>query len=702
MYNEYQDPYFNGLAREFEELHPEIDVVIERVTGGSWTDFEISLLNDYWNGTPPDVARINDGWLGRFIGAGLLERAPEDLAEYLDSQPVSDEMKAPLRPGGVTYGVIHAATWQSLFYNKDHFREVGLDPERPPRTLDELLEYAKKLTVYDEKGNIVRAGLSLRKSGYAPGIGMKFFDYYFSTGGEIVDESGRHCLLNSDAGVRALQFYLDCLYTYRVDGFEVVGDTEGFANGTVSMYYRDPWVIKYLADNAPQIDYGIANICADAISSSNGGFYPFVVATGSHEKELAWEFIRYVIQPDRMAEYARTEMQAPYDSVAAQYPEFAQNEKFSAFLQQPNVKPFPDIPHQNEVQGLIGETIERVSRSGEDPKAALDELCRKIDPLLVVGEARESVSPKLISGVVLAILLAAFALYVVVWWRRDPVGRAGYLLIAPMIVYFTIFFVYPIVSSLMLSFWSYNPLEPTNPFVGLDNYAKCLADDNFIKAFRNTAVYAFWVVLLGTSLSLVLALVLNRALEAVGLYRTLYFIPVVTSIMGAVLVWKYLYRPDAAGLFNIVLGRLNVDPLLWLQSENLALGCLVAMAVWKSMGFNMIIFLAGLKAIPDVYYEAAAIDGANEWQKFRYITLPALRPTILFVVVTSLIGTFQVFTQIVGMTEGGPNNATRTIVYHIYEIGFKDFHLGYASAAAVIMLIVVGFITWVQMRLARD
>ena len=702
MYNDYQDEYFNRLAGEFEEMHPEIDVVIERVTGGSWTDFEISILNDYWNGTPPDVARINDGWLSKFIDAGLLEPAPDDLADYLESQPVSDEMKASLRPGGVAYGVIHAATWQCLYYNKDHFREVGLDPERPPRTWDELIDYAQKLTVYDENGRILRAGFSLRKSDYAPGIGMKFLDFYLSAGGQIVDDSMEHLLLNSEAGVRSLQFYLDCLYKYRVDGFEVVGDTDGFINGTCSMFYRGPWVIKHLYVNAPQIDYGIGNICADGISASNGGFYPFVVASGSREKELAWDFIRYMIRPDNMAEYARNEMQAPFDREAMQYPEFAENELYSVFLQQENVVPFPLIPHQAEVQGMIGETIEQVVRSNEDPREALDELCARVDPLLAQEEKKESVSPKLVSSIVLAVLALGLIAYVIVWWRRDPSGRAGYLLIAPMLLYFAIFFIYPIVSSLALSFWDYNPLEPANPFIGFGNYAECLQDSNFLKAFGNTAVYAFWTVLLGTSVSLLLAVALNRALEAIGLYRTLFFIPVVTSIMGAVLVWKYMYRPDAVGLFNMVLGRFGIDPLLWLQNENMALGCLIAMAIWKSMGFNMIIFLAGLKAIPDVYYEAAAIDGANEWQKFRHITLPGLRPTILFVVVTSLIGTFQVFTQVVGMTEGGPNNATRTIVYHIYEIGFKDFRLGYASAAAVVMLIVVGFITWVEMRIGRD
>lgn len=703
MYNEYQDKYFNDLAREFEAMHPEIDVVIERVTGGSWTDFEISVLNDYWNGTPPDVARINEGWLGRFIDAGLLAPAPNDLAEYLDTQPVSDEMKDLLRRGDTAYGVIHSATWQALYYNKDHFREVGLDPDHPPETLDELMEYARKLTVYDKNGNVVRAGLSLRKSGYAPGLAMKFFDYYFSEGGEIFDESRQHCLLNSEAGVEAVQFYLDCLYKYRVDSYDVVADTDGFVKGTVSMFYRDPWVIKYFHDNAPELHYGVANICRGTRSSTNGGYYPFVVASGSREKDLAWEFIRLVMQPDRMAEYAMNEMQVPFDAVAKNYPEFKDNEAYNVYLRQENVKPFPYIPHQNEVSALMGETIERICRNNEDPKKALDELCAKVDPLLVVEERRETVSPKVVSGAILAVLLAAFGLYVLVWWRRDPSGRWAYLLVAPMIVYFAIFFVYPIVTSLTLSFWDYNPLEPANPFIGFANYVESLRDLRFLNAFLNTAIYSFWVVLLGTCISLALAVVLNRALQAVGLYRTLYFIPVVTSIMGAVLVWKYMYQPDASGLFNMVLGWFHMGPVNWLNgSEKVALGSLIFMAIWKNMGFNMILFLAGLKAIPDVYYEAASIDGANEWQKFRHITLPSLAPTILFVVVTSLISTFQVFTQVVGMTEGGPNNGTRTIVYHIYEVGFKDFQLGYASAGAVIMLIAVGFITWVQMRIARE
>ncbi len=702
MYNEYQEEYFQGIASEFEQLHPEIDVVIERVTGGSWTDFEVSLFNDFGNRTPPDISRVSDGFLPRLIDAGLLDEAPDEVVDFLNRQPVSDDLKTLMRRGDSAYGVIHAATWQALYYNKDHFREAGLDPDRPPQNWDELLDYARRLTRYDEDGTVTRAGLSLRKSGYAPGTGMKFYDYYFSAGGEIFSEDLTRCTLNSEEGVRTLGFYLECLHgDPPVDGYEVIGDTDGFANGTVSMFYRGPWVIKFLLENAPDIDYGIANIVADTRSSSNGGIYPWVVARDSNEKELAWELVMFFMDADRMADYVREELQAPLHPDVQQMEEF-QDIPYAVYLEQPNVKEFPFVPHSNEISGLIGDTIERVCRNNEDPRQALDELCAKVDALLEVKEGKELIHPTIVTTVVLCVLFAFFLGSLIAWWRHDPESRTAYMLLAPMVIYFAIFMVYPIVTSLILSFWDYNPLESVQPFMGLENYIKCFNDEVFIKALRNTLTYAVFTVVLGGTLSLLLALVLNRALEAVGLYRTLYFIPVVTSIMGAVLIWKFLYMPNEIGLLNRMLEFFGMDKSLWLEDEKLALGCLIVMAIWKNLGFNMVIFLSGLKAIPDIYYEAAAIDGASGWQVFRRITLPSLKPTILFVIVTSFIATFQVFTQVVGMTEGGPNNATRTIVYHIYEVGFADFQLGYASAAAVVMLVIVGFITWLQMRIVRD
>jgi ABC-type sugar transport system permease subunit/ABC-type glycerol-3-phosphate transport system substrate-binding protein len=704
MFNEYQVGYFNQVKEEFEALHPDVGVEIQRVTGGSWTDFEIALLNDFWSKNAPDVARISDITLARLIATGMLDEAPPEVVENLNSLMVSESLKDVLRRGDKTYGTIHAATWQGIYYNKDHFIEAGLDPDKPPTTWDEVIEYAGKLTKYDEKGNVTRAGISLRKEGYGPGIAMKFYDFLFSAGGGLYDKEKKHSLLNNKAAVDTLQFYMDILYKYRYDGFEVVGDFDGFVNGSVSMFCRGPWVIKALHDKAPHINWGVGHIPAKVKSSSNGGTYPLVVASDSPEKELAWEFALFLMAPERIVPYNRNEMYTPYVPEAAALPEFAENEAYQSYLTQPNVIPVTIVPRMNEIETMAGTTIEDVVRNNKNPKKELDALVAKIDRILAeeYKPPRPSVSPEPFAWGVIVALGLGFAGYIGWWWRRERWEKMAYLFLLPFIIYFAVFFIYPIISSLILSFWDYNPVAKDTPFVGLGNYGECMRDEAFLKSLWNTIAYAFWTVAIGVVLSLGLAMALNRAMSGIGVYRTLYFLPVVASLMGTVLVWKFLYRPDDLGLLNRIIEWAGADKKIWLLDESLALPCLIALGVWKSLGFNMLLFLAGLKAIPPIYEEAAAVDGAGPWQRFWHVILPSLRPTLLFVVVTSLITAFQVFTQVVGMTEGGPNNATRTIVYHIYEIGFKDFRLGYASAAAVFMLIIVGLITYIQMRVIRE
>jgi multiple sugar transport system permease protein len=641
--------------------------------------------------------------LMRLINAGMLDEAPPDLAQVLEEQIVSDHLKEALYRGDKVYGTIHGATWQGIYYNKEHFREAGLDAEHPPENWDEVLEYASKLTKWKD-GKVVRAGLSLRKGGYAPGTAMKFYDFFFSAGGQLYDDEKKHSLLNSQAGIDALQFYLDILYEYKYDGYEVEGDFDGFLNGTVSMFCRGPWVVKALNDRAPHIDYGVGHIPAKVRSSSNGGIYPLCVASDSEVKELGWEFVRYLMDADNIAEHYAAEMSAPPVLEAAARPEFKGNKIYESFITQENVIAITVVPRMNEIETMIGTTIEDVARNNKDPKTELDALVAKINNILQEAPATgtSSVNPEAVAWTLLIIGALVFIIYIGWFWGKDRTDKMAYLYLLPFIIYFGIFFIYPIVSSLILSFWEFNPLDKDHPFVGLGNYSEALKDDTFRISLWNTVVYAVWTVIFGVVLSLVLAMALNRTMSGVGIYRTLYFLPVVASIMAATLVWKFLYRSDDLGLLNMILGMFGQDGKLWLKDEKLAMPCLIAFGVWKSLGFNMIIFLAGLKAIPAIYEEAASVDGAGSWQRFRHVILPTLRPTLLFVVVTTLILAFQVFTQVVGMTEGGPNNATRTIVYHIYEIGFRDFRLGYASAAAVVMLIIVGVITYIQMRLMRE
>ncbi len=283
--------------------------------------------------------------------------------------------------------------------------------------------------------------------------------------------------------------------------------------------------------------------------------------------------------------------------------------------------------------------------------------------------------------------------------RFDGEARAAYAMLAPVLVLFAAFQYYPILKSLGISFFEYGLLRRTTPFVGFAHYTRSFQDPLFLSALANTLVFVGVTVTVGVVLALGLAVLVERTGKWAHLYRTLYFIPVVTSLMASAMVWRWLYASN--GLFNFLLGLVGVGPQPWLLAENYALGSLMLLTVWKSLGFDLILFSAAIQGISEDLYEAAHLDGASTWQDFWHITLPQLRPIILLVCVTAVIRSFQVFTIILAMTQGGPVNATRSLVYHLYEQGIQYDEMGYASAAAVVLLVLIGGVTFVQMRLAR-
>jgi multiple sugar transport system permease protein len=246
----------------------------------------------------------------------------------------------------------------------------------------------------------------------------------------------------------------------------------------------------------------------------------------------------------------------------------------------------------------------------------------------------------------------------------------------------------------------YGLLLPEAPWVGLQNYFRQFQDPLFLSSLRNTLLFVGAAVGVGVTLALGLAVLIERTGRWAKIYRTLYFIPVVTSLMATSMIWRWLYAPN--GLINFLLTTVGLEAQPWLLSESLALPSLIVLTIWKNLGFDLVLFSAALQSIPKTYYEASSLEGASAWQDFWYITLPQLRPIVLLVSVTAVIRSFRVFTIILAMTQGGPINATRTIVYHIYEQGIQYDEMGYASAAAVILLIIVGFATYVQIRMNRE
>jgi multiple sugar transport system permease protein len=279
-------------------------------------------------------------------------------------------------------------------------------------------------------------------------------------------------------------------------------------------------------------------------------------------------------------------------------------------------------------------------------------------------------------------------------------SRTAILLLAPVLVFFVLFQYYPILKSVMISFREYGLLLRDRPFVGLANYARLFDDPLFLSALGNTMLFVSVVVVVGVVIALFFAILIERSGRMAGFYRTLYFIPVVTSLLATSMIWRWLFA--SGGLVNYILAAVGLEPQAWLLSEALALPSLMALTVWKNLGFDMVLFAAALQAIPASYYEASSIDGAGSWQNFRFVTLPQLRPIVLLVCITAVIRSFQVFTIVLAMTQGGPLNSTRTIVYHIYEQGIQYDEMGYASAAAVVLLVIIGLFTALQMRLGRE
>ena len=278
----------------------------------------------------------------------------------------------------------------------------------------------------------------------------------------------------------------------------------------------------------------------------------------------------------------------------------------------------------------------------------------------------------------------------------------AYLFLAPGLILFAIFTVFAVVYSFYLSFHEWNILEPAKPFVFLDNYARLLSDRRFHRAVINTVYYTALAVPLTMMAGLFIALLLNN-IRFKGFYRTLYYIPTVTPLVVAAIIWKWVYQGDY-GLLNYFLSSLGIinKPILWLADPNLAMPAVILMSIWGGAGYHMVIYLAGLQAIPEEYYDAARVDGANGWQQLRHITVPLLTPTTFFLLITSIIGSFQIFTQIYVMTNGGPLGRTSTIGFYLYEKAFRQFQMGYASAMAYALFAMIFIFTLIQLRYMRQ
>lgn len=278
------------------------------------------------------------------------------------------------------------------------------------------------------------------------------------------------------------------------------------------------------------------------------------------------------------------------------------------------------------------------------------------------------------------------------WVKLRP-----YAMIFPAILIFCLFFIYPIGYMIYLSFHDWNFVSPVKDFVGTSNFSYLLSDRDFREVISNSFIYTFFTVFLTISLSLLLALWLNRGGAVYSFMQASIFSPHIISLVSVSMLWMWIMDADY-GLLNWFLNLIGMESVMWLTSPDYALTSLILVAVWKGIGFNTLVFIAGLQSIPKDLYEAAELDHTPPWRRFLKITVPMLSPTLFFLTIIGVINSFQVFETINLITAGGPINSTNTFVYYIYQYGFQFFKIGYASAAGVILLVILSVLTVVYFK----
>jgi multiple sugar transport system permease protein len=284
-------------------------------------------------------------------------------------------------------------------------------------------------------------------------------------------------------------------------------------------------------------------------------------------------------------------------------------------------------------------------------------------------------------------------------WLR---WRFAYLVLLPTLILFTYLRVFPTAWAFVMSFFEWGLVKPAEKFVGLDNYTNLLSDKNFQTALFNTTVFAVATTVLSVVLAVALAAVLARGVRGRtgGLIELLYFAPVLVPMVPVTLGWREIFNYNH-GVLNSFLGIFGINRVPWLSDPTMALVAVIILSVWKQVGYNMIILIVGMRAIPRVYDEAAAVDGASAWQRFRHITMPLLAPVTLFVIVITTIASYNVFTQVYVLAsdvQGAPGRLVRVIVYDLFENGFRFFKMGYASAEAVYLFLIILVLTLIQFR----
>lgn len=662
---------------------------------------------------------------------------------------------------GNAYGVPLNTDARGLFYREDLLEEAGLTDAggeaKPPADWDELKRYATRLTVTPEGRTLAEARAAgdpnppLARLGFASNFGNAWlYTYAFQNGGDFLSPDGATVTLSDPANVEALGYMAD-LYEVgggvgRVDAFVTAAsgpEMDPFATGRLAMKIDGNWDLNAIARYHPNLRFGVAPPPAPAGRPSvtwAGGFAYVIPATAANTA-AAFELTRFLLSDEGWrlqhavnARYARSRGEGYVPDLAAQpavnawlAEELVANDPnlpprvraafpvFSGLMQSARFRPVTPVGQllwDEQVRA-----IDQATRGGVDPAVALTASGRrvqtKLDRLLNPPPARPVRAWQVAGIVLLGSVLAGLGawLFSVRERRSGRVGkrhdaaetRAAWFFVSPWLVGFAVLTAGPVAASVLYSFCRYDVLHPAE-WVGLENYRRLLFDDPlFWLSLANTG-YMLLGVPLGMAVGLGIALLLNTEVRGMKVYRTVFYLPAIVPLVASSILWLWVLNPTN-GLINAGLYALGVDhPPLWLASPSWGLGskaAILLMGLWGAGG-SMIIWLAGLKGISRSLYEAAQIDGAGPLRCFFAITLPMLTPYVFFNLVMGVIGTMQIFTQAFIMTSGGPADSTVFYAYHLFNAAFRYFEMGYASALAWVLMLMIlaltGFQLWTSKR----
>ena len=735
-----------ALIEGFEKKYPNVDVVIG--PHDNRDDLQ-KLLSGVVGSAPPDLF-YRESFLFGDVAARDILRPVDDFIESDKNRPdglhEEDFLPGLWKTGqyqGKHYGIPYDSLPLVLGYNRKLFREAGLDPNRPPRTWEEWIEYTEKLAVKDESGRTTRLGTLFH-------VGAEGYErdelYFYITQQEspLFSEDGRECLLDSPEGLRALSLSKSLFDAQggREAYDQLVALVSGpeafhpFLRGNAAMSLEDDWIIFRSIRYSPDLELGIAPVPVPAgrehITMSPGTGLWLMPFNARRPKE-AWDFIRLANSPEGhllfqegMAGRIFSEgFKEHYTGFRSNFPT---NEALQRRFQLLNpifrtayndckriiesIKSPPISPVTGLLRDEMRRAVDRVSYGDATPEAALRDADRRVQEQLDIFYLRENYPLFQWRWVWIAtftVLVAAGAWGVFRTRNRRATSAVqrhenlmGWMFVSPFVVGLLVLIIGPILFSLGISFCAYDVIHPAR-FVGLKNYTLLLTHDPlFWKSLWNTT-FMVLALPIGMAVSLAIALLLNNRAQGIGVFRTIFYLPAVTPVVATAVLWSALLNPD--GLVNNVLDAticqwLGVSPPAWLQSPAWSKPAVVLMGIWMSGG-TMILWLAGLQAIPNHLYEAASIDGAGAMRQFTSITLVMLTPYIFFSFVVGIIAVFQIFGEAVVLTKGGPADSTLFYVYYLFNNAFRYFKLGYASAQAWILFAIILILTWLQWRAAK-